>query len=361
MFNFFQKPFGFNISEQSVKIVLLAGSDINPRLVSMGYELFEKEIISGGKILDKTAFSQKVSNITSKPQFGRIKNRQCIFSLPETNVFSHYLKLPDRLKKEERAKHIKKEIEEVFPFALKDIYFDHILYPDNEAFIVAIPKEIVNDCLAILKSCKIKPVALDIESESQKRAVLQNEDGTVLITDIGDKNTNFFLFDGNKLRLSSSVPIAGSNFTLAIEQKLNISFSEADNLKKKTGLNPNAKEGRVFLILQQEIRIIIEEIKRIDEYALSKLGKQIETIVLTGGSAELPYLSDYLVENLGKKIKTGDPWQRINIDILKQKQYIREASRVNPFLFTGAIGLAQRALTNNPQLSGINLIKEVKY
>jgi len=185
---------------------------------------------------------------------------------------------------------------------------------------------------------------------------LIGDEKTVLILDIGSEFTNFILFDKKRLRLSISNPIASNSFTKAISEKLKISFEEAENLKKGIGLNPKRKDARIFLILQKEIQKLIAQIREIEDYFLEK----IEKIILTGGSATLPFLKEYLAENLEKEVSIGDPWVKINIDILRKKEYFKEALKINPYLYSVAIGSALRGLERNPERSGINLLKGLK-
>jgi len=116
----------------------------------------------------------------------------------------------------------------------------------------------------------------------------------------------------------------------------------------------------VFLILQKEIQGIIGEIKKMDDYFQKKTGKKIEKVILGGGGATLPHFAEYLSENLEIPVSIGDPWEKINIDILKKKKYFEQALKINPFLYSQAIAAAFRGLRREPGAADINLIKNVK-
>ncbi len=359
MFNFLQRPFGLDISTQSIKVISLVGSEINPRLVAMGQAVLTQDTIEKGRVKDKQLLSKQITDLVADPDFGKIRNRYCIFSLPDYNIFTHFFQLPDNIKQEKKIEFIKKEISEVLPFELKDLYYDFIVYPEREVFLAACSKAIADEYLEALKLSKIKPMILDVGSRSQARTLLSKNNKLILILSIGSETTSVSLFDGQKSRLDTLVPVAGRNFTSAIAEKMNVSFAEAEIMKVETGLNPDTKEGRVFLILQQEIQLIIEEIQRINKYTLEKIGKTPEQIILTGGSAQIPFLSDYLSENLKIEVAIKDPWEKININLLRRKEYLEKASKINPILFANSIGLAQRALSKNILQSGINLIKKI--
>lgn len=353
------KPFGLDISDYSIEMVSLGDSIENPKLLAIGRKVLIPGIIKGGKILDKENLIKILKNLISNPQFGEIKTQKIIFSLPESKSFIHTFELPKDLKKSEISEFVKSQANQTFPFPLNELYFDFQI-KGNQVLLAAAPKEIVNGYLEIFKICQLQPMALENESTSWGRALIEGEEKPILIVDIGAKTTNLALFDTNELKLSFSVEIAGNKFTEVISEKLEILFREAEDIKKKFGLNPEMEGGKIFLILQKEILEIVKEIRRIENYFKQKTGKEIEKIILTGGSALLPYLPEYLSENLEKKVSIGDPWAKINIDIFKEGKSLKEILEIDSILYSTAIGLALRGLEKNPR-AGINLIKEVRY
>ncbi len=349
---FFQKPFGLDISDYSIEIVLLEGKIENPELLAMGRTKIATGTLENSKILNKEDLIKSLQNLISNPQFGEIKTKKLIFSLPESKSFIHTFGLPKDLKKAEISEFLESQATQTFPFTLNELYFDFQIKND-EVLLIATQKEIVNDYLEIFKICRLQPIALENESMSLARALIEEKEKVILIVDIGANMTSLALFDEKGLRLSFSMEIAGNKFTEAISEKLKIALKEAEDIKKKIGLNSKIKGEKVVPILEKEVLEIIEEIKRIEGYFEQKTGKKIEKIILTGGSALLPYLPDYLSENLEKEVVVGDPWAKIDIDISKEKEYFKESDSI---LYSTAIGLALRGLAKNPKKAGINLI-----
>ena len=356
MFNLFsKKTFGLDISDCSIEAVLLTGSFENLRLLALGRRTLEQGIVENGEILDKERLANKIRDLVKKPEFGRINTEKIIFSLPESKIFIHIFEIRSDSPKEE----IKSQIEQTFPYQLAELYFDYkmIKGADSKKILLAVsPKKTVDDYLELFKACGLKPLALGIKSESLARSLIDKEEEPVLLADIGAKTTNFSVFDKRELSLNVSVPVAGNQFTQSLAEKLNISFEKAENLKRKIGFNPRVKEGRVFLILQREIQGIILEIGKIDNYFKNKTGKEIEKIILAGGSAVLPGLSEYLGENLGKEVVVGDPWVKINIDILRQREYFKKALELNPVMYATTLGSGLWGLIKNQKESGLNLL-----
>lgn len=356
MFIFFKKSiFGLDISDYSIEIISLGGSVEKTELLAMGREFLEPGIIENGKILQKEKLRAVLQPLIEKPNFGEIKTKKFIFSLPESKSFIHVFKTPAVLKKKTIEEEIELQAIQNFPFSLKDLYFDFKI-KNKEILLVAVQKDIVEDYLDVFKKLKLQPVALEIESLSLARSLIKDKEETTLIIDIGARTTNFSIFDKSRLKLSITIDTAGNSFTQALAEKLNIPSSEAEIIKKEAGLNPNEKEGKIFLILQKEIQKIISEIKKINEYFREKEDKPFEKIILAGGSSTLPRLAEYLTENLEKIVIIGDPWGAINIDILKKEEYFQKALEINPILYSTVIGSALRGLARNPEKIGINLL-----
>jgi len=349
---YFSKPFGLDISDYSIEIVSLEGLKDNPKLLALGREILPPGVIEEGRILNKENLEVALKNLISHPQFGKIKTKKIIFSLPESKSFFHIFEPPKGLKKSEITDFIKSQVCQIFPFSLEEIYFDYQM-KENFILLAAIPKEIVNGYLEIFKICKLSPLVLETESMAWQRLFGEKEK-TILICDLGAKTTNLVLFEEGELKLSFSMEIAGNKFTRVISDKLKIPLEKAEEIKKKIGLNPEKEGGRIFLILQKEVLEIVEEIRKIENYFGQKTGKEIEKIILIGGSSLLPYLKEYLSENLEKKVLVGDPFQKIKTGILK------EALKIEPIFYSTAVGLTLRGLEKNPKIAGINLLKEVK-
>ncbi|MFQ6049722.1 MAG: type IV pilus assembly protein PilM [Candidatus Paceibacterales bacterium] len=364
MFNLFKKEaLGLDISDRSIEIISLGGTLENPQLLAVGRAVLEPGIVENGKLLDKEKLKDSLQNLIKNPKLGEIKTKKFIFSLPESRTFIHIVEFPEDLKKREELEFIESQASQTFPYSLKDLHLDFKTRKrDNlkEVLLVAAPKNIVDDYLEVFKSLKLHPFALETESESLGRSLIQDQKETTLIADIGMRTTNFSIFDEKELRLSVSIEIAGNRFTQSLAENLKISRGEAETLKKEVGLNPEPRGGRTFLILQKEVQGIIWEIREIEKYFQKKENKKIKKIILAGGSALLPRLSEYLTENLERPASIGNPWNKINIDIFQEEEYFKKILEINPILYATCIGSALRGLAKNPEKTGINLIKEIK-
>lgn len=349
LFNLFNsKPFALDISDFSIELIALEGSPDNPKLAALARIELPPNLVEDGKILKEDGLADFIKKIVQKPKFGRrLKSKKIIFSLPESRSFIHF---------SESSADIKDQVLKNFPFAPEDLYFDYQLF-DKEAVLAAVPRETIESYLRLFKKCLLEPLVIETESISLGR-VFSSSTEKILICDIGARTANLNIFDQGALKFSSYLAVAGNQFTRTLAEKLGISFIRAEELKKEAGLNPKIKEGKVFLILQKEIQPIIEEINKVLNYFKQKTGKTIDKIILAGGSSSLPLLKEYFSENLSLAVEIGDPWSEINIDILKKKEFFKEALEIDPILYSTAIGAALRGLEKDPARAGINLAKK---
>lgn len=354
MFLFFKKHcLGLSISDYSIEIALLSDLIGNPQLLAVNRTILEPGIVVNGQIQDKEKLKEVINGIFKSPNFKNSDFKNLIFSLPEEQSFVFNFSLPEKLNKKEKVEYIKSQMAQNLPFSLKDVKFDFQI-KNNEIFLVAASKKVIEEFLELFEECGISSPIIETESESLSRVLINNKKEVTLIIDIGAKTTSFSIFDENGLRLSISNKIAGEKFTQNLAEGLKISFKEAEKIKKESGLNPEIDEGKVFLIFQKDIQVgIIWEARKIEDYFLEKEKKEIDRIILSGGSASLPYLKEYLSSNLDKKVEIGDIWSKI-----KGVKVKSEELKEGLLFYQNCIGAALRGLGSNPQNSGINLTKK---
>ena len=356
MFNFLQKPFGIDISDHSIEIISLTGSPEKAKLLALERVILKPGVVKDGQVIQKEKLEEYLKNSIQKPRFGEIKTRNLILALPESKTFIHSFNISEDLDEKEKIKEIEDEARKTFPFPLGELYYDFIINNGGDVLLAAISKKIVDDYLEVLKNCQLNPVIFETASESLARSLINGNDVT-LIVDVGAVTTSFNIFDGKRLRLSNSLATGGERFTELIAEKLEISKSEAEELKIEIGMNPQKKKGRIFLIIQEEMQKIIKKIKEMNSYFEERNGKKIENIILAGGAILTLNIKEYLTDNLEKEISIINPWEKIEFNT---KQYFKKSLKLEPIFFSVAIGAALRGLARDSKTTGINFLKGIK-
>jgi type IV pilus assembly protein PilM len=370
---------GIDISDHSIEILLL---DKDGSVASYGRIILEDGIIYNGEILDSKKLTESLKKAlgSTKPHpleipehtrkkkvSFRKKNHKAIISLPESKTYTYLFEFPD---KENIYKKIEEKIKNTIPFDYEDLYWDFREIPSTKRGVkvicVAAQRDTVDSYIYFLKSANVDPVAFDIEGSSIGRALLPVKtvyedrrkkkykevmaDGkSRMIIDLGARTTTISVFNENAiLAFSVPLPYAGNYFTKKIADKLNIKEDEADEIKQKEGFDPN---GKTYEILKPYGKKIAEEVRDACNYYRREFEGEVKEILLAGGTALLPKIVEFFDEEISEiSVVLGNPLRRINdLGMFGRKEVI---------LYANVVGLARRALLNDPIKDAINLLPE---
>lgn len=353
-----KKIFGLDISDHSIEALVLTKPFFGKaKVTAYARTILRGEVVKNGVIKNQKKLEEAITKLLASAQPAPIKTPYCIMSLPESQVFTTIFKLPAGLKHKEVKNTIPYKAEEIIPFKTSEVYFDFKtltkMDETQEVFYVAVPSDVVDGYVNTLNNIGLRPVAFDLESISLARALLgeKTKPGKAkLLIDIGSRTTNLNIYDRNGIRQSLTIKIAGDRFTKAIAQKMGIPERQAEELKRKNGFDPTKQKGKVLLVLQNEFKRIIAEAKKLIEFYQVNSQRQIDELILVGGSSLLPKVDQYLADNTSLQTNLGNPLKKVtdpkNLAKLK----------VNATLFSNVAGLAIRGLAKDPVYGDINLL-----
>jgi len=179
-------------------------------------------------------------------------------------------------------------------------------------------------------SAGFEPVSKVVSALASAKAVLRDEekeDGVLLI-DMGAGLTDFVLFLEGHPVVTGSVPYAGNVITKDISNFMKVDHEEAERIKKEEGvaLVDLVKEDEVFKIkprgetreltiekfklaevIQVRLEEIIEKVVEHIEEAGFKLDAATAGVVITGGSANLKGIKDFLERFTDLPARVGVP------------------------------------------------------
>ena len=302
---------GIDISDFSIEVISLRRGVGKPRVSAYGRIKLPPGIVKNGKILKPTPLIENIEKLLKNAKPQPIKDRLCLLSLPESQIFTHVFRLPAGFDKDKIRKSILYEIERIIPLSLQESYFDFIITQKDketqEIFYAATYKSLVHQYIEVLREAGLIPVAFDLESASLARAlikktIIEKNHGTLLV-DIGARTTNVGVFVNENISGSLTIPIAGDFFTKKISKGLNVSLEQAEDLKKKAGFDPNKRGGQILEILTREFEPIVDEIKKYIRYSEEQSLMKIRKIVLAGGSALMPKILSYFQSQFDQKVE----------------------------------------------------------
>ncbi|MBI2450906.1 MAG: type IV pilus assembly protein PilM [Parcubacteria group bacterium] len=351
-FSFKETAIGLDISDYSIKAVYLK----NTRQGKIIKNLFELAIppglINQGEIQNQDKLFEIFKEFLKKIKASRIKTPYIVSSLPEEKSFISVIQLP-KMEEKEIGSALGFEIEANVPYAFQEVYFDWKSLPSAsldhlDILVAASPKKIVDSYFSLLKRLKLISVAFEIESQAIARALIKNEiqEKPILLIDLGATRTSFIIFSGGSIRFTSSIPVSSKDLTSAIADVLKIPENEAEILKIKHGLDKKGTEGiKIFDAILPRLTALIEKIQNLiifyQSHAKHEHGRilEFENILLSGGGANLAGLSQYLKEELKRKIGLGNPF----VNLAKSPtKFLSDLAPDKAVAFTTAIGLALR-------------------
>ncbi|OWK26766.1 MAG: hypothetical protein US76_03540 [Parcubacteria group bacterium GW2011_GWA2_38_13b] len=330
LFNPTIEAFGIDISDLSVKIAKLSDKKGNLILTSYGRTDIPAGIIDKGKIKKADELVNLIKKSVENVEGEKLKTDFVVCSLPEQEAFIMVIQLP-LLKASEIREAAKWKLEEYIPLKIEEVYFDYFVIDSTrknldhiDVLIGALPKEIVDDYVDVLKKSGLKIKAMEIESVATSRALI--EDGfsaaPVFVIDIGAQRTSFTIFSGYTPILTTSSKISNNYLLDVMASKFPVSRQEVKKMKFEAGLNDLKSGEDIATALKEPLNELVSDVlKYIEFYKNYSLHEHRENecvseIILCGGGANFSGLDLFLAQKTGIPVKLGNPL----INILKERR-----------------------------------------
>ena len=369
LFGSTQSYLGIDIGSSSVKIVELKNDKGRPRLVTYGFIEQPNNIVKIDSKENREKIIKSIKSIVSK---AKTTSAKAIAALPSYTVFSSIIHLPQMAEKE-MVQAVKWEAKKFVPLPLEEMILDWKLIKEegkkeitspkkpeeqkepeqavsavktkvektNKILLTAAPKLLVERYIDIFKQAGLQLVSLETEAFALERSLIGNDKSPVIVVDIGAVATNISVIVGSIPLINRSIDVGGNSITKAIANSLNIDLRRAEQFKRDFGMSQSGQEPNSEIPNKIEFIIssVVNEIKYVINLYQNQSEQAIEKMILSGGSAFLPNLPQYLSQVLNLKVFIGDPWARVVYPV-ELKPVLAE---IGP-RFAVAIGLAMREI-----------------
>lgn len=313
---------GLDLGMSGIKLVELVNEKGRARLVTYAIADYPN-----AKTERNYAESADETSALVKKMLGQAKTttKRCIAALPISSVFSSIISVPATNEKELKEA-INWQAKKLIPMPLEDISLDSKTLDSDEGgdegkkvmrvLLTGAPKGLVKNYVGIVTGAGLDPLALETEAFAQIRSLVGRDRSTVMIIDIGAFRTNLTVVEKGVPFLSRSIATGGVSITSSIAKTLGIPFEQAETMKRDIkSMQAFAPTGDLTPILETLLKPIIDEIKySFNLYqGQSEAGKQkrVDKIIVTGGSALLPHLPEFLTQLMNVNTYRGDPWARV--------------------------------------------------
>lgn len=343
---------GLDLSDRSLKFLSFKETAHGLALDAFGARTLPLDIVQAGEIKNKAALIEILKKIRDE---WRLEN--VIVALPEEKAYIVRINLPKIAPAEERES-IELQLEEHVPLPPAEVIFDYEPVAGarhGQTMVVSVlPRRLVADYEETLTAAGLRPLAFEIEAQAVARALVSPlEAATTLIVDFGKTRTSFFVVRrGQVLFTSTSAALGGDVITRTIQKNTGLSEAEAEKMKLEQGLlvPPAAGPGSDILpALVPMLSVLGDEINKLREFWQEHLKNsgtgegELGRVLLCGGEAVLPGLTDYFSDQLDLPVELGNVWTNA-LDLERQVPALpfRHSLR-----YATTIGLALRSCHND--------------
>ena len=346
---------GIDFGYSEVKIIELESKDNNLSIKNIGKNIIYDDINKfDPEKISKAQWVGSIQNLCKNINILPKKIKKSVSSISGNNIAIQQLTTLE-MSSEELNQSLEFEAKKHIPLDGTDAIIDYHILGQNSTeidkinlLLVATTKNIISQHNDIVKDSGFKSIIFDADPIALINSYIHNYDtsdeGADVILNIGNQ-TSTLVVTGSKLPFfTREINVAGYHFTKYIMDQQNINYKDAENYKFENGCkqdgnniskNEETKEFDLQIAEKSIYTNLVDEIRKTLRYYV-KSNNQVffNKFFLSGGSASLPHLKEFITENLNVKVELFNPFQKIKSDIQID----------NPSQFAIAVGLAIRSL-----------------
>ena len=357
----FRKPrieaVGLEIGASALKIVELKPG-VPPSLESLAIRPMPPGIMEAESVANPEALVAEIKALYDDAGISIRKKPQVVTAVSNTQVITRNIFVP-KMTVAELEEAIKWEAERYIPYPLEEVSLDFYLLdnPEDiaddaqmEVVIAAVRLDAIEEPISYLKAAGLEPVVFDVKPFSLLRSLkgsllgdklskmtlvgdtYTEDDEIGVVLEIAASGTTITLARGERVLMNRNVSASGDDFTAALQRAFNLDFDTAEDIKVNygTAMIPTEDEeellnfetqreqyspGRVYEAIRPVLVDLTTEIRRSLEFFRVQAGDaNISRMMIVGGSAKLPGLSEAIGDALGFRVDIGDPWLTVVVD-----------------------------------------------
>lgn len=306
---------GVDIGDYAIKAVKL-------KKTPEGIEIVSFDVVEYGAGIEEDEDRSEHVRRAVAAFHGRNKvasGEKVVVSISSQSAFYRFIPLPP-VEKKRIPEIVKYEARQQIPFPIDEVSWDYeivtpVVEPGEEikVALVAVKSQVIRSFLSTLQSSHLKVDIVQVALLALYNFIRYDQDfskGTVAI-DVGAGNTDLVVVDADNF-WTRNLPLSGNDMTRALQDKFQIPFEEAEDLKKKSGQSKQA--AKLFGVMRPVLSNLIGEVQRSIGYFKSQNRKaRIENVVLFGNTLKLKAVDDYFVERLDYNVQTISSLDKVKI------------------------------------------------
>jgi type IV pilus assembly protein PilM len=310
---------GVDIGSSAVKAVELkpGGRGGEYHLVKLGLEPLPPEAIVDGAIMDSGAVIDAIQRLFSA---NKIKTNEVATSVSGNAVIVKKISLP-QMTQEELAESIHWEAEQYIPFDIQDVALDYELVEGSgsggnmDVMLIAVKKDKISDYTSAISQAGKTASVVDVDVFALQNCYEVNygiDPGRVVaLLNVGASIMNINIVKGGTSIFNRDIAVGGNQYTDAIQKDLNLSFEQAENLKKGARVEGAARENLGPILQAVSENIALEIQKTFDFFKATSSEDRIDRIFLSGGTSKVQGLQDLLSDRFEAGVEIMNPFNNV--------------------------------------------------
>lgn len=319
---------GLDIGSHAVKICELEDHSSSLYLATMGSAQLPAGAVEDGILQDPDSVGSVISNLIKNL---KIKGKKAAISISGYSVIVKKISL-NSMSDQEMESHIHSEAEQYIPFDIDEVYLDfqnlHTNTEDNDrtdVMLVAAKKEVVDSYLEMLKKAGLTTGIVDVDAFALENSYEDNfgTEETIALVDIGASKMNINIIHNGASLLARDVAVGSRQLTEQIQNRLGISFPEAEALKIGAA-EAGQHTGELADLFAATCSQWIGEIKRaLDFFYTNHADKNISKIVLSGGGSRIKGFDQLLQRDTEISVGLFNPFNKISLSNKIDPDYVQ--------------------------------------
>ncbi len=340
---------GIDFSSSAIKVVQIRQKDGSPVLQTYGelsYAPYADKSVGETVQATPEVITEALNDLIKE---AKVTTNSAGVAIPLSSSLLNIIDLPPGTSDQDLSEVVPIEARKYIPADPDEVLLDWTLVGDSsndnddgprQALVVAIHKDAISQYRKALGNTDLDVGFFEIEVFSSIRATLDRGIEPVLLLDMGTSATKMYIVEHGVVRGSHRVDQGGEDITRTLANNLDISFSEAEKIKRKEGLNG---EGEDADMVRSSARNVLDHVFSRAEEIIRNYQEENQTVVqeavLTGGGAVLSGVDRVADEIIGIETRQADPFSK-----LQTPEFLSDTlADIGPE-FAVAIGAAMRQL-----------------
>jgi type IV pilus assembly protein PilM len=314
---------GLDIGSSSLKLAEILKTPNGYLLNNFSRIPLPRGVIVDGAVVEKEQLTERIKELF---KYAGCKQKKVVTSLSGHSVIIKKVSFP-AMDEVELRDLINDEAGKYLPFdSMEEVNVDFQTLGENEfnpnqlyVLLVAAKKNIIAGYTEAVKNAELSVVIMDVDSFALETMYEENydyeENDVDILVNIGASITNINVVKNGTSIFTRDFAQAGNTITEAIGEKLGITFEEAEKIKIEgiEGDEPAKNKFRESILIYADP--LFSEIERSIDYIRSTYrGESVKHVLLSGGSAKIPGITDELSKRLNIETEVINSFKKIDFN-----------------------------------------------